>query len=59
MQFKNTRAFSDVQDKADHLYMFRKEFLIPKRDSKQIIYLCGNSGATGTLGAKIYTGTTR
>ena len=30
MQFKNTRAFSDVQDKADHLYMFRKEFLIPK-----------------------------
>lgn len=43
MQFKNTRAFADAQDEADTLNKFRKDFLIPRQEGKEIIYLCGNS----------------
>lgn len=43
MKYNNTRAYADAQDRADPLYKFREEFLIPKRAGKEIIYLCGNS----------------
>ncbi len=43
MQFKNTREYADAEDTADVLNKFRSEFLIPKQDGKDIIYMCGNS----------------
>ena len=43
MQFQNNRAFAEALDHADKLHDFRNEFLIPRHDGKEIIYLCGNS----------------
>jgi kynureninase len=43
MDFQNTREYAISQDQADLLYKFRDEFLIPRKDGKEIIYLCGNS----------------
>ncbi len=41
--YQNTLAFAQKQDQDDELKAFRAEFLIPKHDGKEIIYLCGNS----------------
>ena len=43
MQFQNNRQFALALDVSDNLKKFRDEFLIPKQDGKEIIYLCGNS----------------
>ena len=43
MQFQNNSEFAEALDRADKLKDFRKEFLIPKHQGKEIIYLCGNS----------------
>ena len=43
MHFENNLAFAQAQDQADPLNKFRNDFLIPKRDGQEVIYLCGNS----------------
>lgn len=43
MQFQNNREFALALDDSDDLKRFRQEFLIPKLDGKEVIYLCGNS----------------
>lgn len=43
MQFQNNRQFALALDDSDNLKKFRSEFLVPKQDGKEIIYLCGNS----------------
>ncbi|WP_026898387.1 kynureninase [Daejeonella oryzae] len=43
MHFENNLAFAHALDQADPLNKFRNDFLIPKIDGKEIIYLCGNS----------------
>ncbi len=43
MNFENTLSFAQQQDEADPLRRFRSEFLFPKHNGKDFIYLCGNS----------------
>ncbi|MGB4776033.1 MAG: kynureninase [Daejeonella sp.] len=43
MKFENNAEYALAQDQADPLYKFRNEFLIPKQNGKEVIYLCGNS----------------
>ena len=43
MQFQNSLAFAQSLDQQDCLSAFRDQFLIPKVNGKDIIYLCGNS----------------
>ena len=43
MQFQNNREFAQALDDSDSLKRYRNEFLIPKVDGKEMIYLCGNS----------------
>lgn len=44
MNFANTPAFAEDQDKADALAPFRNEFFFPSDENgKSLIYLCGNS----------------
>lgn len=43
MHFENNREFARARDESDTLKVFRDQFLIPKQDGKEIIYLCGNS----------------
>lgn len=43
MQFQNSLAFAQSLDQQDRLSAFRDQFLIPKANGKDIIYLCGNS----------------
>lgn len=43
MQFQNNLAFAQSLDQQDPLATFRNQFLIPKANGKDIIYLCGNS----------------
>lgn len=43
MQFQNSLAFAQSLDQQDRLSAFRNQFLIPKVNGKDIIYLCGNS----------------
>ena len=43
MHFQNSRTFAEALDAADKLKDFRNEFLIPRHDGQEIVYLCGNS----------------
>lgn len=43
MQFENSLQFARAMDQKDPLRSFRKEFLIPKIKSKEVIYFTGNS----------------
>lgn len=43
MHFLNSREFAQELDLTDDLKDFRNQFLIPKQQGKEIIYLCGNS----------------
>ncbi|WP_293742285.1 kynureninase [uncultured Pedobacter sp.] len=43
MNFENTLSFAQLQDEADQLHHFRSQFLFPKHNDKDFIYLCGNS----------------
>ena len=43
MNFENNLSFAKAQDAADPLHHFRTQFLFPKHNGKDYIYLCGNS----------------
>ncbi|MCZ4222822.1 kynureninase [Pedobacter rhodius] len=43
MNLENNLAFAKTQDEADELKDFRNQFLFPKHNNKEFIYLCGNS----------------
>lgn len=43
MNFENNLLFAQTQDETDQLRDFRSQFLFPKHDGKDFIYLCGNS----------------
>ncbi|GAA4108344.1 kynureninase [Aquimarina addita] len=43
MQFENTREFAQKLDEQDFLQSYRKEFLFPKVNDKDVIYFTGNS----------------
>lgn len=43
MNFENNLAFAKAQDDNDSLSKFRDQFLFPKSNGKDFIYLCGNS----------------
>lgn len=43
MNLENNLAFAKAQDEADELKDFRNQFLFPKHNNKEFIYLCGNS----------------
>lgn len=43
MTYQNTLTFAQELDAQDPLKDFRQEFIIPKENGKEIIYLCGNS----------------
>jgi kynureninase len=54
MNYQNTSEFASLQDEKDPLKEFRKEFLIPKHNGKNAIYLCGNSLGLQPRSAKDY-----
>ncbi|RNL52328.1 kynureninase [Pedobacter jejuensis] len=43
MKFENNLAFAKTLDSADNLRDFRQQFIFPKHNDKEFIYLCGNS----------------
>ncbi|QPH39957.1 kynureninase [Pedobacter endophyticus] len=43
MNLENNLAFARALDEADELKHFRDQFLFPKHNEKEFIYLCGNS----------------
>jgi len=43
MNFQNTLSFARSLDETDQLRHFRSQFLFPKHNDKDFIYLCGNS----------------
>src|SRR5690606_38826968 len=43
MEYQNTWEFASSLDREDKLSKFRSEFFIPKVDSSEAIYFCGNS----------------
>src|ERR1700761_6934424 len=43
MNYQNTLEFAASLDEQDPLKEFRSQFLIPKHNGKDAIYLCGNS----------------
>jgi len=43
MNYENNFSFAQAQDEADPLSHFRSQFLFPKHNDKDFIYLCGNS----------------
>lgn len=43
IEFEDSFDFAQQLDSADPLRSFRSEFLIPKHQGEEIIYLCGNS----------------
>jgi kynureninase len=43
MIFENSVEFAGEMDALDALRGYRNEFFIPKKDGKEVIYLCGNS----------------
>ncbi|SDD23347.1 Kynureninase [Mucilaginibacter pineti] len=43
MNYQNSLAFAIERDQQDPLKDFRKQFLIPQHNGKDVVYLCGNS----------------
>ncbi len=41
--FSFTKEYALEQDKSDKLASFRKKFLFPQHNGKDVIYFCGNS----------------
>jgi kynureninase len=57
MNFENTLSFAQLQDEADQLRHFRSQFLFPKHNGKDFIYLCGNSlGLQPKVAAEVLQG---
>ncbi|MFC4210632.1 kynureninase [Pedobacter lithocola] len=43
MKFENNLAFAEALDQADDIKDLRQQFIFPKHNHKEFIYLCGNS----------------
>jgi len=43
MQFQNTLSFAQQLDQEDELAVYRKEFIFPQHQGKDVIYFTGNS----------------
>src|ERR1700743_3158478 len=43
MNYQNTLNFANHLDEQDPIKDFRKQFIIPKHNGEEAIYLCGNS----------------
>jgi kynureninase len=43
MVYENSLSFAKALDQADSLRHFRKQFYIPEKEDKPVIYFCGNS----------------
>ncbi|MEQ9422985.1 MAG: kynureninase [Cyclobacteriaceae bacterium] len=54
MEFENSKEFALECDSKDPLRHFRDKFLIPKKASREVIYLCGNSLGLQPKTAKSY-----
>lgn len=54
MIYENTLEFAQQLDANDPLKNFRNEFLIPKHNGQDVIYLCGNSLGLQPKDAKSY-----
>jgi kynureninase len=54
MNYQNSLAFAVEQDEKDPLKSFRSQFLIPKHNGEDAIYLCGNSLGLQPVSARQY-----
>lgn len=54
MEFKNTREFAQFLDSQDNLRDFRKEFIFPQINGREVIYFTGNSLGLQPRRAKKY-----
>ena len=54
MEFKNTREFAQFLDSQDSLRDYRKEFIFPKINGREVIYFTGNSLGLQPRRAKKY-----
>lgn len=54
MQFQNSEAFAKALDREDPLSGYRKQFLFPKVEGKEVIYFTGNSLGLQPKSAKDY-----
>jgi kynureninase len=54
MNYQNTLAFAQEQDKQDPLYHFRERFYFPQVNGKDAIYFCGNSLGLQPKSAQMY-----
>ncbi|MDB5007498.1 MAG: kynU [Mucilaginibacter sp.] len=54
MNYQNTLEFANELDEQDPLKDFRSQFLVPKHNGKDAIYLCGNSLGLQPLSAQKY-----
>ncbi|MDF2431083.1 MAG: kynureninase, partial [Mucilaginibacter sp.] len=56
MNYQNTLEFASKLDEQDPLKDFRSQFLVPKHNGKDAIYLCGNSLGLQPRSAQKYLG---
>ncbi|MFD2513853.1 kynureninase [Pontibacter locisalis] len=54
MNYQNTLAFAQEQDKQDPLYHFRERFHYPQVNGRDAIYFCGNSLGIQPKSAQMY-----
>src|SRR5580693_2915282 len=54
MTYQNTLEFAGQLDEQDPLKDFRSQFLVPKHNGKDAIYLCGNSLGLQPVAAQKY-----
>ena len=54
MDFQNTREFAKQLDTQDELSHYRKEFIFPKVNGKQVVYFTGNSLGLQPIRTKAY-----
>lgn len=54
MEFKNTREFAQFLDSQDNLRDYRKEFIFPQINGREVIYFTGNSLGLQPRRAKKY-----
>lgn len=54
MEYKNTAAQAEELDKADPLRLFRKKFLFPVHNGREVMYFCGNSLGLQPITTKEY-----
>ena len=54
MDFQNTREFAKQLDTQDELSHYRKEFIFPKVNGKQVVYFTGNSLGLQPVRTKAY-----